>query len=100
VNSTGKFNSIVVRTLKLVLCFSYDDVPLKFKKKNLPALKLNSTDFFSLVSTPVKSRWTIPLMKNILGEPRTQLQILLRELGTWLPILLRDSTNLRDIFTP
>ncbi len=33
VNSTGKFNSIVVKSLKLVLCFSHDGVPLIFKKK-------------------------------------------------------------------
>jgi hypothetical protein len=35
VNSTGKFNSLVVKTLKLVLCVSHDGVPLKFKKKLL-----------------------------------------------------------------
>jgi hypothetical protein len=32
VNSTGKLNSIVVKTLKLVLCSSRDGVLLKFKK--------------------------------------------------------------------
>ncbi len=37
-NSTGKFNSIVVKTLKPVLGFSHDGVPLKLKKKNLPTL--------------------------------------------------------------
>ncbi len=30
VNLTSKFNSIVVKTLKPILCFSYDGVPLKF----------------------------------------------------------------------
>jgi hypothetical protein len=40
VNSTGKFNSIIVKTLKPVLCFSHDGVPLKFKKKTCG---LNST---------------------------------------------------------
>jgi hypothetical protein len=65
VNSTGKFNSIVVKMLKPVLCFSHDGVPLKLKKKNLPALKLNITDFFSPVSTPVKSRWTILLSHRL-----------------------------------
>jgi hypothetical protein len=29
VNSTGKFNSIVVKTLKPVLCFFHDVAPLK-----------------------------------------------------------------------
>ncbi len=33
VNSTGKFNSIVVKTLKPVLCSSRDGVPLKLKSK-------------------------------------------------------------------
>ncbi len=37
VNSSGKFNSIVVKTLKPVLCFSHDGVSLKLKK-NLPTL--------------------------------------------------------------
>ncbi len=32
VNSTGKFNSIVVKMLKPVLCFFHDGVTLKFKK--------------------------------------------------------------------
>ncbi len=33
VNSASKFNSIVVKTLKPVLCSSRDSVPLKFKKQ-------------------------------------------------------------------
>ncbi len=33
VNSTGKFNPTVVKTLKSVLCSSHDGVPLKFKSK-------------------------------------------------------------------
>jgi hypothetical protein len=33
VNSTGKFNSIVVKTLKPVFCSSRDGVPLKLKKQ-------------------------------------------------------------------
>jgi hypothetical protein len=33
VNSASKFNSIVVKTLKTVLCSSRDSVPLKFKKQ-------------------------------------------------------------------
>jgi hypothetical protein len=33
VNSTSKFNSIVVMTLKPILCSSRDGVPLKFKKQ-------------------------------------------------------------------
>ncbi len=40
------------------------------------------------------------LLKNILGEPWTQLPTLLRELRTHLPIFLGDSMNLREGFTP
>jgi hypothetical protein len=32
-SSTNKFNSMVAKTLKLVLCSSRDGVPLKFRKK-------------------------------------------------------------------
>jgi hypothetical protein len=32
VSSTSKINLIVVKTLKPVLCFSYDGVPFKLKK--------------------------------------------------------------------
>jgi hypothetical protein len=31
VNSSGKFNSVVVKMLKLVLCSFHDDVPLIYK---------------------------------------------------------------------
>ncbi len=40
------------------------------------------------------------LMKNILGELRTQLSILLQKPRTQLPILLGDSKNLQEGFTP
>jgi hypothetical protein len=40
------------------------------------------------------------LLKNILGEPWTQLPTRLRELRTHLPIFLGDSMNLREGFTP
>ncbi len=33
-NSASKFNSIVVKTLKPVLCSSHDGVPLKLKKQS------------------------------------------------------------------
>jgi hypothetical protein len=39
------------------------------------------------------------LLKNILGEPGTQLPILLREPQTQLQILLGDSMNLQKGFT-
>jgi hypothetical protein len=46
VNSTSKFNSIVVKTLKPVLCHSRDGVPLNLDiKKTFPVRKLISTVF-------------------------------------------------------
>ncbi len=63
VNSTGKFNPTVVKTLKSVLCSSRDGVPLKIKKENLATIQFINTDRLSLVSTPVKSRWTIPFKR-------------------------------------
>jgi hypothetical protein len=39
-------------------------------------------------------------LKNILGEPGTQLPILLQELSTQLPILIGYSMSLREGFTP
>ncbi len=56
---------------------------------------------FSEIYLNCKLLWdTLMLWKNILGEPRTQLPILLQELGTRLPIFFRDFKNLREIFTP
>ncbi len=48
------------------------------------------------------SRNTQMLLKNILGELRTQLSILLPELRTQtqLPIALGNSKNLLEVFTP
>ncbi len=58
VNSTGKFNSMVVKTLNPVLCFSYDDVPLKFKKKTC---RLCSSTVHNV------SAWFQPLL-NLAGQ--------------------------------
>jgi hypothetical protein len=56
---------------------------------------------FSEIYLNCKLFWdTLMFWKNILWEPRTQLPILLRELGTWLPILLGDSKNVPEIFIP
>jgi hypothetical protein len=44
----------------MVLCSSCDGVPLKFKKKKGQA-QITRTDFFSLVLTPLRIRWTMPL---------------------------------------
>jgi hypothetical protein len=56
---------------------------------------------FSEIYINCKLLWDmLMLLKNFLGELRTQLQIFLWELGTRLPILLGDSTNLQEIFIP
>jgi hypothetical protein len=57
-NSTGKFNSIVVKTLKQVLCFSHDGVPSKFKKK--------MRRHYSL-TVRIVSAWFQPLL-NLAGQ--------------------------------
>jgi hypothetical protein len=44
----------------MVLCSSCDGVPLKFKKINRPGLQYTSTDYLSIVLTPVRICWTIP----------------------------------------
>ncbi len=58
VNSTGKFNSIIVKTLKPVF---YISCPFNLKKGTMATRQFISTDHLSLLSTPLTSRWTIPL---------------------------------------
>jgi hypothetical protein len=58
VNSAIKFNSIVVKTLKPVLCSSCDSVPLKFKKQTWR--QYNS-------SMPIVWDWFRPLL-NLAGQ--------------------------------
>jgi hypothetical protein len=59
VSSTSKFNSIVVKTLKPVLCFfSHDGVPLKFKKKTCRLYSL---------TVGIVSAWFQPLL-NLTGK--------------------------------
>jgi hypothetical protein len=50
----------LLKQLKKVLSYCCDGVPLKFKKKN-DRLQFTSTDSLSIVLTPLKIRWTIPL---------------------------------------
>ncbi len=57
-NSTSKFNLIVVKMLKLVLCFSHDGVPLKCKKK--------TTRLYSL-TVRIVSAW-FQLLLNLAGH--------------------------------
>jgi hypothetical protein len=40
-------------------------VPLKVNKKNWPGLQFTRTDYLSLVLTPLRIRWTIPLSSKI-----------------------------------
>ncbi len=51
VNSTGKYNSIVVKALKLVLSSSRDDAPSNYKK-HFAVIKFVNTDRLSLVLKP------------------------------------------------
>ncbi len=63
-NSTGKFNSVVVMTLIPVLCSSCDCTPLNYKK-NIAIIQFINMDRLSLLLTllltTVNSRWTLPL---------------------------------------
>jgi hypothetical protein len=52
----------------MALCSSCDGVPLKFKKENGRASRFTSTDYLSLLLTPLRIRWTIPLKKYNRGE--------------------------------
>ncbi len=51
----------IFKPLKMVSCSSCDGVPLKFKKKKRAGLQFISTDYLSLLLTPLRIRWTIPL---------------------------------------
>jgi hypothetical protein len=66
VNSTGNFSSIIVKTMKPVFHFSRRGVPL-IKKRTRATRHFISTDRLSLLSTPLTSRWTIPV-KNKKGK--------------------------------
>jgi hypothetical protein len=43
----------------MVLCSSCDGVPYKIQKEKRARLQFTSIDYFSLVLTPLKIRWTI-----------------------------------------
>jgi hypothetical protein len=45
----------------MVFCFSCDSIPLKFKRKRA-GLQFTRTDYLSLLLTPLRIRWTIPLI--------------------------------------
>jgi hypothetical protein len=48
----------------MILCSSYDGVPLKLKKKKQAGLQCTSMDYLSFVLTPLRIFWTIPLSQN------------------------------------
>ncbi len=58
---SDKAISSILTPLNLVLCSSCDRVPLKFKRKNRAGLQFTSTGRMSIVSKPLRIRWTIPL---------------------------------------
>ncbi len=55
---------LIIRPLKRVLCSFCDGVPLKFEKEKRADLKFTSTDYLSLVLTPLRIRWTVPLSRT------------------------------------
>jgi hypothetical protein len=59
VNSNGKFNSIIVKMLKPVFLFLSRGCPFNLKKITSSTRQFISTDRFSLLSTPLTSRWKI-----------------------------------------
>jgi hypothetical protein len=62
----------IFKPLKMVFCSSYDGVPLKFKKKKRAGLQSTSTDYLSLLLSPLRIRWTISLttlFKNTKNSP-------------------------------
>jgi hypothetical protein len=71
VNSTEKFNYVIVKVLKPILSSSHDGVPLTFKKKTWRLLIAHQYGSFEPgFSTPVKYRWTVPL-KGYLSSDTT-----------------------------
>ncbi len=44
----------------MVLCSSCDGVPFKIWKENRTGLQFTSTDYLSIVLTPVRIHWTVP----------------------------------------
>jgi hypothetical protein len=54
----------------MVLCSFCDGVPLKFEEKKRAGLLFTSMDYLSIVLTPVRIRWTVPLrMEKICVGP-------------------------------
>jgi hypothetical protein len=47
----------------MVLCSFDNGVPLKFQKKHAVGLQFTSTDYLSLVLSPLRIRKTIPLTR-------------------------------------
>ncbi len=54
-NSASKFNSIVDKRLKPVLCSSRDSVPLKFKKQTW-------RQYSSIISVPHSKSGVVPML--------------------------------------
>jgi hypothetical protein len=74
----------------MVLCSSCDGIPLKFKKKRAD-LQFTSTDQMSLVSTPLRVRWTTHLtvglilfLKGLKNPDRSYAKVPLRSCMTLL----------------
>ncbi len=84
VNSTSKFNSIVVKTLKSVLCFSHDGGHLKFKKKTCRHYSL-TVQIFSAWFQPLLNLARLTYLDTWMMIPRIPV-------GTWRGCT-RDSSS-------
>jgi hypothetical protein len=60
-NSKCKFMSIVIKTPKLVLCFSCHSVSLKLYKKKRRGKTVRRYGLDELIFNPLTSRQTVPL---------------------------------------
>jgi hypothetical protein len=67
-NQFDKTNTIlqIFKPLKLVLCSSCDGV-LKIQKEKQAGLQFTSTNYLSLLLTPLRIRWTIPSTATAVG---------------------------------
>jgi hypothetical protein len=56
------FTNLSVKTLKPVVSSSQNGFPLKFEKRTWRQYNPSVHDRLSLISTPLRIRWTIPLI--------------------------------------
>jgi hypothetical protein len=52
----------------MVFCYSCDGAPFKIQKEKRAGLQFTSKDYLSLLLTPPRIRWTIPLTRHTLAS--------------------------------